>query len=184
MPRRDRGRAPARGGQGLIASVLPWLKRYGMTVFGLALLGAAIFVVQKEFRTLSVADVRAALDAIPNTTLLKAAGWTLLAYAVLTIYDRLGSVYAGYPVSYARTSLASFCAYTLAHNLGFAAVSGAAVRYRFYAAWGLPPLAIAKVVAFTSLTFGLGALVLGGLVLVMEPEVLPGLGEHVPHVVI
>jgi phosphatidylglycerol lysyltransferase len=100
---------------------------------------------------------------------------------VLTIYDRLGSVYAGHPVSYARTSLASFCAYTLAHNLGFAAVSGAAVRYRFYAAWGLPPLAIAKVVAFTSLTFGLGGFALGGLVLVVEPEVLPGLGEHVPH---
>jgi phosphatidylglycerol lysyltransferase len=84
-------------------------------------------------------------------------------------------------VSYARTSLASFCAYTLAHNLGFAAVSGAAVRYRFYAAWGLPPLAIAKVVAFTSLTFGLGGFALGGLVLVVEPEVIPGLGDHVPH---
>ncbi|WP_270936282.1 lysylphosphatidylglycerol synthase domain-containing protein [Falsiroseomonas oryzae] len=160
---------------------LPLIKRHGMTVFGLVLLAAAIWVVQKEFRTLSVADVRNALAAIPEATLWKAAGWTVLAYAVLTIYDRLGSVYAGHPVSYARTSLASFCAYTLAHNLGFAAVSGAAVRYRFYAAWGLPPLAIAKVVAFTSLTFGLGGLALGGLVLVIEPEVVPGLGEHVPH---
>lgn len=160
---------------------LPLLKRHGMTAFGLVLLAVAIWVVQKEFRTLSVADIRAALEAIPAATLWKAAGWTLLAYAVLTIYDRLGSVYAGHPVSYARTSLASFCAYTLAHNLGFAAVSGAAVRYRFYAAWGLPPLAIAKVVAFTSLTFGLGGFALGGLVLVVEPEVLPGLGEHVPH---
>jgi phosphatidylglycerol lysyltransferase len=157
------------------------LRRHGMTVFGLLLLGVAIYVVQKEFRSLSVADVRAALAAIPTHTLWIAAGWTLLAYAVLTIYDRLGSVYAGHPVSYARTSLASFCAYTLAHNLGFAAVSGAAVRYRFYAAWGLPPLAIAKVVAFTSLTFGLGGMALGGMVLVIEPEVVPGLGDHVPH---
>jgi phosphatidylglycerol lysyltransferase len=164
-------------------ALLSWLKRYGMTVFGLLLLAAAIFVVQKEFRSLSVADVRNALAAIPHATLWMAAGWTVLAYAVLTIYDRLGSVYAGHPVSYARTSLASFCAYTLAHNLGFAAVSGAAVRYRFYAAWGLPPLAIAKVVAFTSLTFGLGAMALGGMVLVLEPEVVPGLGEHVPHIV-
>jgi phosphatidylglycerol lysyltransferase len=164
-----------------LAGLLPLVRRHGMTVFGLLLLAAAVWVVQHEFRHLSVADIRAALDAIPNATLLKAAGWTLLAYAVLTAYDRLGSVYAGHPVSYARTSLASFCAYTLAHNLGFAAVSGAAVRYRFYAAWGLPPLAIAKVVAFTSLTFGLGGFALGGLVLVVEPEVIPGLGEHVPH---
>ncbi len=164
-------------------ALLPVLRKHGMTVFGLILLAAAIWVVQHEFRNLSVADVRAALAAIPNATLWKAAGWTLLAYAVLTIYDRLGSVYAGHPVSYARTSLASFCAYTLAHNLGFAAVSGAAVRYRFYAAWGLPPLAIAKVVAFTSLTFGLGGFALGGLVLVVEPEVVPGLGDIIPHVV-
>jgi len=162
-------------------ALLPVLRKHGMTAFGLVLLVAAVWVVQHEFRTLSVADVRTALAAIPNATLWTAAGWTLLAYAVLTIYDRLGSVYAGHPVSYARTSLASFCAYTLAHNLGFAAVSGAAVRYRFYAAWGLPPLAIAKVVAFTSLTFGLGGFALGGLVLVVEPEILPGLGEHVPH---
>jgi phosphatidylglycerol lysyltransferase len=152
-----------------------------MTAFGLLLLVAAVWVVQKEFRSLSVAQVRDALDAIPTLALLKAAGWTLLAYAVLTIYDRLGSVYAGHPVSYARTSLASFCAYTLAHNLGFAAVSGAAVRYRFYAAWGLPPLAIAKVVAFTSLTFGLGGFALGGVVLVFEPDVLPGIGNYAPH---
>lgn len=170
--------AGQRGGR---ARWLALLKKHGMTVFGLVLLCVAIYVVHKEFRTLSVADVRAALEAIPAATLWIAAGWTVLAYAVLTIYDRLGSVYAGHPVSYARTSLASFCAYTLAHNLGFAAVSGAAVRYRFYAAWGLPPLAIAKVVAFTSLTFGLGGFALGGLVLVVEPEVVPGLGNHVPH---
>lgn len=162
-------------------AALPFLRKHGMTVFGLILLVAAIYVVQAEFRKISVADIRRALAAIPTSTLWIAAGWTVLAYAVLTIYDRLGSVYAGHPVSYARTSLASFCAYTLAHNLGFAAVSGAAVRYRFYAAWGLPPLAIAKVVAFTSLTFGLGGFALGGLVLVVEPEVLPGLGDHVPH---
>ena len=164
-----------------MTQILSLLRRHGVAIFGLLLLVAAIWVVQKEFRSLSAADIRAALAAIPTTTLWIAAGWTVLAYAVLTIYDRLGSVYAGYPVSYARTSLASFCAYTLAHNLGFAAVSGAAVRYRFYAAWGLPPVAIAKVVAFTSLTFGLGGFALGGMVLVVEPEVVPGLGDHVPH---
>lgn len=156
------------------------LRRHGMTVFGLLLLGLAAWVIHHQFRTLSLADVRAALEAIPTAALWIAAGWTVLAYAVLTVYDRLGSVYAGYPVSYGRTSLASFVAYTLAQNLGFAAVSGAAVRYRFYAAWGLPPLAIAKVVAFTSLTFGLGGFALGGAVLLLEPEVVPGLGEYVP----
>lgn len=157
------------------------LRRHGATVFGLVLLVGALWVVQREFHELKVADIGAALEAIPVKTLWIAAGCTLLAYAVLTIYDRLGSVYAGKPVSYLRTTLASFCAYTLAHNIGFAAVSGAAVRYRFYAAWGMTPVEIAKVIAFTSLTFGLGALALGGLVLVIEPEVVPFIGDNVAH---
>jgi phosphatidylglycerol lysyltransferase len=160
---------------------LALLKRHGPTVFGLLILFAALFVVQREFRTLSWQDIRDALHATPGSALWAAAGFTLLAYLVLTAYDRLGSVYAGHPVSYGRTSLASFVAYSLANNLGFATVSGAAIRYRFYAAWGLPPVAIAKVVAFTSLTFGLGGFALGGLVLIVEPEVLPFFGEGVPR---
>lgn len=155
----------------------PLIRAYGPTVFGLALLVGAIYVLQREFRGLSVAEVGEALRAIPASSLWIAAGWTVAAYMLLTVYDRLGSIYAGHPVGYARTSLASFCAYTLAHNLGFAAVSGAAVRYRFYAAWGLSPLQIAKVVAFTSLTFGLGGFALGGAVLLFEPEVVPFVGE-------
>nr|WP_237182490.1 lysylphosphatidylglycerol synthetase family protein [Roseomonas marmotae] len=143
-------------------------------------MAGAIYVVQKEFRHLSIADITAAVEAVPARTLWIAGGWTLLAYAVLTVYDRLGSVYAGKPVSYLRTSLASFCAYTLAHNLGVAAVSGAAVRYRFYAAWGLTPVEIAKVIAFTSLTFGLGGMALGGLVLILEPDILPWFRDHLP----
>lgn len=155
----------------------PLIRAYGPTVFGLALLVGAIYILQREFRGLSVADIGAALRAIPPTSLWIAAGWTVLAYLLLTIYDRLGSIYAGHPVGYARSSLASFCAYTLAHNIGFAAVSGAAVRYRFYAAWGLSPLEIAKLVAFTSLTFGLGGCALGGAVLMFEPEVVPRFGD-------
>lgn len=156
-------------------------KRHGPTVFGLLLLVGALYVVQREFRNLSWQDIRDALHATPAATLWAATGFTLLAYVVLTAYDRLGSVYAGHPVSYLRTSLASFCAYSLANNLGFATVSGAAVRYRFYAAWGLPPIAIAKVVAFTSLTFGLGGFALGGTVLLFEPDVLPFFGEGAPR---
>ncbi|NMJ40286.1 lysylphosphatidylglycerol synthetase family protein [Roseomonas sp. JC162] len=157
------------------------VKRHGPTVFGLLLLVAAIYVVQREFRNLHWSDIQGALHSTPAHALWGAAGCTLLAYLVLTAYDRLGSVYAGHPVSYARTSLASFVAYSLANNLGFSTVSGAAIRYRFYAAWGLSPGAIAKVVAFTSLTFGLGGFALGGLVLVAEPEVLPFFGDGTPR---
>lgn len=152
---------------------LPFLKRHGATLFGLLLLVAAVWVVHREFRTLSVADVQRAIAAIPAQAVLAALSFSVLAYLVLAVYDWLGARYAGRPSSWPRALLASFCGYSLAHNIGFAAVSGAAVRYRLYSAWGYTPLEIGKVIGFTSLTFGLGGLVLGGAVLLFEPEVLP-----------
>lgn len=150
-------------------------------VLGVALLAGAVWVIWKEFRGLKIADIQEALAAIPRRSLVTAFLWTILSYGVLTFYDRLGTIYAGHKVSYARVSFASFCAYALSHNLGFAAVSGAAVRYRLYSHWGLTPLQIAKVVAFCSLTFGLGGLVLGGVILFWEPDAIPFFGDRVPH---
>src|SRR6185437_1818560 len=89
-------------------------------------------------------------------------------------------IYAGHKVAYGRVAFASFCAYALSHNLGFAAVSGAAVRYRLYAHWGLSPIQIAKTVAFCSLTIGLGGMVLGGYILFVEPRSVPFFGQHLP----
>jgi uncharacterized membrane protein YbhN (UPF0104 family) len=149
-------------------------------VLGVALLIGAIYVVQKEFRHLRLHDIEKALSDIPLRALAIGFLWTILSYGVLTIYDRLGTIYAGHKVSYGRVAFASFCAYALSHNLGFAAVSGAAVRYRLYAHWGLTPLQIGKTVAFCSLTFGLGGMVLGGSILFVEPRAIPFFGQHLP----
>ncbi len=152
------------------------LLRHVPALLGIVLLFGAIYVVQQEFHHLKVEDISRALSDIPGRALAISFGWTLLSYSILTFYDRLGTIYAGHRVSYGRASFASFCAYALAHNLGFAAVSGAAVRYRLYAHWGLTPLQIGQVVAFCSLTFGLGGLVLGGALLLIEPKAVPFFG--------
>ena len=160
--------------------LLKQLLRNLPALLGLGLLCGAVYVVQKEFRHLHISDIKAALGAIPHQALAISFMFNVLAYGLLTFYDRLGTIYAGNPVSYARVALASFCAYALSHNLGFAAVSGAAVRYRLYSHWGLTTLQIGKVVAFCSLTFGLGAGVLGGLILFTEPKAVPFFGDKVP----
>jgi uncharacterized membrane protein YbhN (UPF0104 family) len=157
------------------------LLRHAPALLGVVLLIGAIYVVQREFRNLKLEDIATAVQAIPAHALTIAACWTVLSYGVLTFYDRLGTIYAGHKVSYGRVSFASFCAYALSHNLGFAAVSGAAVRYRLYAHWGLTPIQIAKVVAFCSLTFALGGMVLGGAILFLEPGSIPFFGQHLPH---
>ncbi len=163
-------------------SVLKSWARHLPAVLGVALLIGAIYVVQREFRHLKLKDIVTALDAIPTHSLIFSFIWTILSYFILTFYDRLGTIYAGHKVSYGRVAFASFCAYSLSHNLGFAAVSGAAVRYRLYAHWGLTPLQIGKTVAFCSLTFGLGGMVLGGAILFIEPRAIPFFGQHLPKI--
>ena len=145
-------------------------------LLGAALLFAALFAVRRTFHDLRLATVGRALSAIPPRALALAALFTVASYAGLTLYDRLGTIYAGRRVGYRRVAFASFCAYALSHSLGFAAVSGAAVRYRLYAQWGLTPRQIARVVAFCSLTFGLGGMVLGGAILFLRPRAVPVLG--------
>jgi uncharacterized membrane protein YbhN (UPF0104 family) len=172
----DTARAPS-----IAVSALKRGLRHLPAVLGVFLLIGAIYVVRREFTHLNVHEVGSALEAIPHRALLISAVWNVLAYVVLTFYDRLATIYAGKRVSYLRTAFASFCAYTLAHNLGFAAVSGAAVRYRLYANWGLSTAQIAKVIAFCSLTFGLGGMSLGGIILFVEPTALPWFGDHMPR---
>jgi uncharacterized membrane protein YbhN (UPF0104 family) len=165
---------------GVPESVKTWLRNLP-ALLGMALLIGAIYLVQSEFRHLRLRDIGAALHDIPPRALALSFVWTVLSYFVLTFYDRLGTIYAGHKVSYGRVAFASFCAYALSHNLGFAAVSGAAVRFRLYAHWGLTPTQIAKTVAFCSLTFTLGGMVLGGTILFIEPRAIPFFGTHLPR---
>ena len=168
----------------MAASRLVHAARQLPALLGIALLCAAVYAVQKEFRHLQLADIGRAIQAIPARPLALAFGFTVLSYAILTLYDRLGTIYAGHRVAYRQAALASFCACALSHNIGFAAVSGAAVRYRLYSHWGMTPLEIGKTIAFCSLTFGLGAMVLGGSILLVMPGALPYVGDHVPRPVL
>ncbi|MFT8931145.1 MAG: lysylphosphatidylglycerol synthase domain-containing protein [Acetobacter syzygii] len=152
---------------------------------GLLLMVAAIAVVQHEVRHLSMADIRQAMEAIPTSQLWAAVGCTLLSYFILSFYDRLAAIQVGYgQLPFRRSAFAAFCSYVLSHNLGFSAVSGAAVRYRLYRNWGVNAFAITQIIAFCSATYLLGAAVLIGAVLILEPSVLPGIGNRVPQFVL
>ena len=57
----------------------------------------------------------------------------------------------------------------MANNVGFAMLSGASVRYRFYSRWGVTAEELSRIVFSYSVTFWLGLLALGGLSLALEP---------------
>ena len=99
----------------------------------------------------------------PPASLSLAVLLTVCNYAVLTGYDFLAFAYIGKKLSSTRIVLASFLAYAIANNVGFAMVSGASVRYRFYTRWGVTAEELSRIVFSYAVTFWLGLLLLGGL---------------------
>jgi phosphatidylglycerol lysyltransferase len=88
---------------------------------------------------------------------------------VLTGDDLLAFAYIGRRLPRLKIALASFLAYAISNNVGFAMLSGASVRYRFYTRWGITADELTRIVFSYSVTFWLGLFALGGLSLVMSP---------------
>lgn len=134
------------------------------------------------YRTLgqySWEDIRQSVAAISRTRFSLALAFAACSYLCLTLFDFLALHYAGKPLSYPRAALASFTGLAIGHNVGLAALSSGAVRYRFYSRWGLDAEEIAKLIVFCGVTVGLGLVTLAGLCLVLLPDLagrIAGLG--------
>ena len=103
-------------------------------------------MLRRELSQFHLYDIVLAIRAIPATKVALAVLLTALNYAVLTFYDMLGFRYIGKTLSRARIAATSFIAYAFSNNLGFMALSGSAVRYRLYSAWGLSTFEITRLV--------------------------------------
>jgi uncharacterized membrane protein YbhN (UPF0104 family) len=141
-------------------------------VIGLAAVVFSFWLLVRELRGLSAADIWTSLRAIPPHSYLLAFGSTILAYGALAWYDRIALLHLQKPLSWIFISLTSFTTYALSHNIGVSVVSGAVVRYRAYSSKGLSVAEVALLVAFCSFTFGLGTLTLTGLVLTIDPGIV------------
>ncbi len=152
-------------------------------VIGLAAVVVSIWLLHQQFRGDSVGpEVWADLKTIPLPQYGLAIISTLIAYAALAWYDRIALLHLGVKhISWTFIALCSFTTYALGHNIGASVFSGAMVRYRAYSTKGLTPTQIALLVGLCSLTFGLGVLLLGGVVLIVHPFELRRLGEMLPH---
>ena len=126
-------------------------------------------VLRRELAHLHTREILEELRQTPRLHVLIAFGFTAASYWLLGFYDFLGLRYIGKAVVYARVLMTSFIANAFGHNLGLAAFTGGAVRFRMYASAGLTAIDVATVQGFCSLTIGIGLATLGGLSLTLEP---------------
>src|SRR3954454_15554761 len=131
------------------------------------------WLLYRELRGMSLDDVWDSLTAVPSHRYALAGLSTLVAYAALAWYDRIALLHLGVRhISWLFVSVTSFTTYALSHNIGATVFSGALVRYRAYTAKGLSAPQVAVLVALCSFTFCLGTILLGGLVLTINPNLL------------
>jgi phosphatidylglycerol lysyltransferase len=146
---------------------------------GLVLFLVALEVLRVELRTVTWPELTADVIRTPAWQLGLAWVLTAINYVALTGYDLLAFASIGKTLSRRRIAVASFLAYAISNNVGFAMLSGASVRYRFYTRWGVTTEELSRIVVAYSVTFWLGLLGLGGLSLVVSP--LPAAPELPAH---
>lgn len=150
-------------------------RRHVLRLLIAAAICLAVLLVYRSLGRYSFEEIEESVGAIPGWRLASALGFVACSYLCLTGFDALALRYAGKPLSYPRTALASFTSLSIGHNVGLAALSSGAVRYRFYSRWGLSAEQVAKVIVFCGATVGLGLATLAGLALLLRPGGGPNL---------
>jgi uncharacterized membrane protein YbhN (UPF0104 family) len=146
------------------------LLRYAFKLLFVAAILGAGYLLYRTWSQYSFDDVMRALKSIPKTNLVLGLLFAACSYFCLTWNDWLGVRYAGKPLPFRQTALASFTGLSIGHNVGLAALSSGAVRYRFYSRWGLAAEEIAKIIVFCGATVALGLSTLGAISLYLRPD--------------
>ncbi|MDH4440705.1 MAG: bifunctional lysylphosphatidylglycerol flippase/synthetase MprF [Rhizobium sp.] len=142
-------------------------------LFVFAAVGYAIYKLTEE---VTYADVVNGLRATSSGSIALAIVFTALSFATLCLYDINALAYIERRRPWAEVALTAFSAYAVGNVAGFGALSGGAIRYRAYSRAGLSPEDIGRVIAFVTVSFSLG------LVLITALALLPVSGAIAPLV--
>ncbi|MCW5317385.1 hypothetical protein GTQ43_27335 [Nostoc sp. KVJ3] len=143
------------------------------TLFGLSLLVLSVWAIANELQEYNYRDILNSLTAIPKSRLSWAIWLTALGYLVMIGYDILGFSYINRSLSWNKIALTSFISSAFSNTIGFALLTGSAIRYRFYSSWGVSAVAIAQVIAFANFTFWLGMFAVAGCLFLINPLKIP-----------
>lgn len=140
-----------------------------MSALVVAAICLAGFLLYRALSQYSFEEIVASIRSVPPMRLLAAFGFAACSYLCLTFFDALGIRYAGKRLPYRKAALASFVSLSIGHNIGVAALSSGAIRYRFYSSWGLGAGEVAKIILFSGMTVALGLITLGGAGMLLNP---------------
>lgn len=142
-----------------------------------ALLVLAAYALRRLLAGISAAELRRGLESYGWRHIALGLACTAGSFSTLGLFELLALRYAGRDVARAvprRAALATaFVAHAFSQSIGFALLTGAGVRMRTYARYGVGLAAVTRVSAFVTATATLGLLATGALALLASSAPLP-----------
>lgn len=129
-------------------------------VASLVIFSLVLFLLHGTLEKYHLSDILQHVRATPPGALWLAVGFTAASYLMLAGYDFLALKYVGHDISVRRTAVTSFMAFAVGHNVGFATLTGAAIRIRMYGAAGASATQVVMISSMGILTTALGAVAL------------------------
>lgn len=148
-----------------------WVQKYGSNIAIFCLFIIGILVLYRTLHQLNVHDIYAQIRALPASQFQLALLFTACGYASLIGYDWSALRYVGKMLPLPLIAFTSFIGFSLSNTIGVSWLSGGAIRYRLYSRVGLSAKEIALIIVFCTMGFGLGETLVGGLAIVVHPDV-------------
>ncbi|HEY0213453.1 MAG TPA: bifunctional lysylphosphatidylglycerol flippase/synthetase MprF [Paenirhodobacter sp.] len=162
------GLSPTRSHTGRMRHLAPVL-------VGLALFGVGLWALHRLLKPVDAADVLAQMQATPLHVMLIAFGATALGYLALIGYDFWALRYLGKELPVRVVALGGFLGYAFGNTIGVSVLSGGAVRYRIYSAFGLNAFEVAALASYIAIAMGTGLSLVGVMALALHPGALTGI---------
>jgi len=143
-----------------------------IATLSILLFSASLVVLFFKLRQYSMAEIFANLSLLSPRKLLPAIFFTACNYLVVCGYYILAFRYIRISLPVNTILYGSFVSNAVSNNAGYSMLSSAAVMYRLYARYHVSLLSVSKVVFISSLMLWTGLLTIGGMLLIIEPDVL------------
>ncbi|PZQ63566.1 MAG: hypothetical protein DI570_08505 [Phenylobacterium zucineum] len=141
----------------------PLMRQLVWHLVAFVLLGAAAYILWREFHDISAAEVAAAIRAWGWDSIVIAVGLSASSFLIMGFVEWMGLRWAGAQVPLPRALAGSFVASSIAHTLGANLIVSGAVRARFYARHGITLRQVAAATLFHGFSFTVGIATLAGL---------------------
>ncbi|SOC14123.1 phosphatidylglycerol lysyltransferase [Rhodobacter sp. JA431] len=151
------------------------LRHLGPVLLGFSLFGLGIWALQHLLKEVSADEIIAQINATPNHIFAIALGATALGYTALIGYDFWALKYLEKKLPLRVVALGGFLGYAFGNTIGISVLSGGAVRYRIYSAFGLNAFEVAALASYIAIAMGTGLSLVGVFALALHPAALTGL---------